>query len=496
MAHGIVLILLGILALTTLPFQTAGTLEMVIVLHRHGSRSTLSKHRLLLFEGGASLTPRGVRQLYDVGAGLNLRYLAPANCSLSGTCLRGLHSELHAGGEGEASHTMWPYPQPDVYIRSSALDRTVASAQALAQGLFTGMPADDVSIGFQPVPVYSIPDKSDYLIRAYDNCPALSDALADYYKSSEFQAQVRQVAPLLASVGNATGQTFAYEDAFNVWDKLNVALELGNDADGVPDKLDASTWALFGDAVQWLEAKKFSWSVAGNLCGGTLLAEVERQILMLDNPDVDNYRLVVFSAHYATMLCFLSALRWTDVATNKPLEKIFPFGAALALEVYNMSSTDDTTGAEDAFARGNWLVRLVYQDGPGQPYQPIRLPCSASGLGAGIGSGDDGSFCRLDAFRRAIEGEAFTDISKWCKACKNVETGQCGINAAVAASKQDTDDCEQKNRFLVGMGILLGILLGFIGGIVICGTRKKKRLGNPQFQTNALHVYQGDINNL
>ena len=42
--------------------------EKLVVLHRHGSRTHLSKEHATLAEGGATLTPLGQRQLYQVRA--------------------------------------------------------------------------------------------------------------------------------------------------------------------------------------------------------------------------------------------------------------------------------------------------------------------------------------------------------------------------------------------------------------------------------------------
>ena len=61
-------VLLLLLALLAAAEVSAGDthVEKLVVLHRHGSRTRLLKAHADLAEGGASLTPLGQRQLYQV----------------------------------------------------------------------------------------------------------------------------------------------------------------------------------------------------------------------------------------------------------------------------------------------------------------------------------------------------------------------------------------------------------------------------------------------
>eukprot|EP00897_Mesotaenium_endlicherianum_P008672 jgi/Mesen1/7833/ME000417S07132 len=399
-----------------------GELLQVLIVHRHGSRTRLGKNDSTLLESASRLTSAGEMQLYKAGTQFRARYLAKLTCAVTNTCLKG----------GSADWDV--YSNSNMYIQSSGIERTLMSAYAFLLGvlppLSPGIASNFSSLlgkvgGIQAVPIFSGPPDTDYIIRGFGEakCKTLLDRLSAFYKSEYFLAKVSETAALRQTLSDALQQNITLQDIWNTFDAYNVqyAYGPGTPAGGPPlPPISNSTWQQLMEAAAWMEWNRYgNSSQAGSLCGGAMLADMQRRIdssaaaLLAIPPSISpGPRYVHYSGHYATQLCLLAAININPTAgsstaedPNAWLHKIPKYGAVMVLEVHS-----------DSTAPSGLRIRLVLQDGQDAPFRTVVLPCATNGT--------DGS-CTYDDFKTVTSDRVVYSVGDFCDACANTTMTQC-----------------------------------------------------------------------
>lgn len=100
------------------------------------------------------------------------------------------------------------YSPDKVFTVSSALDRTINSASLVLAGLFPPQSHQvwNQDLPWQPIPVYSIPVNSDYLIKAENVCPQYEKLRNEHEKSAEIQAIIERNHELFEYLEKNSGQ--------------------------------------------------------------------------------------------------------------------------------------------------------------------------------------------------------------------------------------------------------------------------------------------------
>lgn len=441
------------------PDQGNSNLVMVYSIQRHGARNVLPKSSVLTESeatGGPTLLPQGKEQCRLAGAAFARRYISPASCRATRTCLA---PPPRAGGEEaeEQPHSSSIYGvvgTPGVsfsnwntFSNSSALDRTIMSADAFLSGVF----------GAASAPVFSVAEPEDYTIRGYTRCPRYQGRLERWLESDEFRAKERETKAMRARVGAAlphvANASSSLSSWWNAYDALDVHRRFGvGDAPTAPIAVDDMQQAV--DLANWLETRKMEPALASNLLGGAILADllarVEAAAAAGGSASASiggaggYYRLLTTSAHYNTQLGLLSALQagasadgggdgttTTMQQTDYPWRhKIPALAAVLAFELHR-ATTDG----------GEFVVRTVAQDGPSAAYSVIPLPCAVAGDAAEQVAGPGA--CTLERFRALAQPQALGSASAWCEACGNVKVLACraaAMERQLAAVGIDTFD--------------------------------------------------------
>ncbi|CAL1169107.1 unnamed protein product [Cladocopium goreaui] len=205
-------------------------------------------------------------------------------------------------------------------------------------------------------------------------------------KASETKAFRSRMAQLLGRVNISEDGTAApLADWWNTYDEIAVAAQAPTgSAVNASDLQEAETLAA------WHEAVKFGPKLAGTKCGGALLHEVG--LRLLDEVKYPDLRLTHFSAHYATMLCLLSALGVPDyTATDSWIrQELLGLSSVLAFEVAKIGT-------------GERVVGLYYWPGP-----------------------DSSTETSESWFESIVARRGLGSLKAWCTACDNFELKRLG----------------------------------------------------------------------
>ncbi|XP_067619397.1 prostatic acid phosphatase [Eurosta solidaginis] len=156
-------------ASNALPSALKGKLIFAHVLYRHGDRTPIEpyptdpwKGRKNWPVGWGELTNIGKKQHYELGKWLRKRYDSILNLT---------------------------YSEDEIYVRSTDVDRTLASAMSNLAGLYppVGEEIWNKNIAWQPIPVHTMPEKLDKELAGKAYCAAYDYARSTLFNSLEFQ---------------------------------------------------------------------------------------------------------------------------------------------------------------------------------------------------------------------------------------------------------------------------------------------------------------------
>jgi len=420
-------------------------LKQVHVITRHGSRHVLRKDSSDLSETVVSttdsmLTAIGQRQLYDLGVWLRETYTKTST----------------------NSSILDHYDRETMRLESSALERTVTSANSLALGLFPNKARDANLESLLPVmpanvPVYTHDADNDIYIRAYDKCPTFHERLQTLYQSDDWQQYSSVHQQFLAQLAQTTYfQPFSNEngivplqEVWNVYDAVQVArTECGEGressaacqalADGIElrDLFTDEQWIQVLDLAHLAELKKFGMETAGKVVGINLLKEI---LARINNGDQTKFSL--FSAHYPTILGVFAAI---DQVFFK--EVVIPdYGSALIFEVTQKANSP----TQERY------FRIVYKGDDQNENNAVTV-----NLDHICGNP---TMCTVSSLEEYLGG---WDVERWCSECDNDTANAClklMLGSTDGFSKPDDDDDDSWPRHPLEMGFLMGLAVGLIG---------------------------------
>ncbi|XP_011169299.1 lysosomal acid phosphatase [Solenopsis invicta] len=287
------------------PVAEHDTLQQVVFLFRHGDRTpteTYPKDPYVNYDwpgGWGALTKKGMRQLYNVGQWIRLKYGAII------------------GRKFENAATL---------VRSSYADRCVMSAQALLAGLFVPSPEDMFlpDLAWTPVPVHSIPRELDKLITVKAPCPTLEEALKQAYIDEDKRSGAK-MADYYKELTEHTGQNMStITDVEFLYNTLEIEEQHGL-------QLPAWTQNFYNNEMREIAARSLALFTDGpiqkRLRGGPLLKEILRHMEETKSGPKPK-RSYFYSAHDITLINVLGAMGFTN-------ELLKPdYGATLILELH------------------------------------------------------------------------------------------------------------------------------------------------------------------
>ena len=435
-----------------------GNLKQLHVITRHGARLPLYKdpNTLKEFPEGPPLTPTGEKELYDVGLWLQKRYV-------STTFGQDVFARFNSSR---------------VLLESSALDRTITSANSLALGLFSAEARDQFNETKLPtgtirpnVPVFMLELDNDVYLRGYDKCQVFHDRLEDLYSSAEWKALEGRFDTLLTKVATldqfskyVEGSMVPLKELYNVFDIINVKRSEcrvpSATCDSIPEAnlaegLYPNEFAELRTAAYLAELLKYGRKTAGTDVSGNLLQKIVNRITMAESQTTP--RFFLYSAHYPTLLGLMAAMNVEPFDDNK----IPSYGSALMIEVY-----------ENPTEGGDLLVQMHFKSGDSDEMSTLVQSCTDQ----------TSSECTL--YKELSMFASNHSVQEWCRNCGNTVADVCQpeiVEPACNTTTTTSSESSMKSSNAALQGTLLGLVGGAVLTLIGCWCWQRRALQKVEF---------------
>ncbi len=308
--------------------STHGKLIFAADLIRHGDRTpliTLPTVNYTWTEGLEQLTPQGSDQEFAVGKQLKDRYITQ-------------------------SHLLPDHYLPGtIYARSTGSDRTIMSANAVLEGLYSDASSNFNSL-FLP-PVHNCPRAAEDELLPDNN---LTFNFNQLFQSTivtlpEWQAKEASLKGNFERWSQATGIPITQlYDLKNLGDTLYI-YQLNHIP--TPPLLTEEDVQTIIDAGLWATCITFQNKIVGQTAAANLLQEIANSCQSATNPN-ELLRCRLYCAHDSTLSVLLTALGKADFSTTIP-----PYASDLNIELFDEGN-------------GNYTVQVMLND------QPVILSCT------------------------------------------------------------------------------------------------------------------------
>lgn len=422
--------------------EANGKIIQVQIIHRHGARHPLVKHPFdpQIEHRTGSLFDEGKLQLKLLGNRIREEYIIE-----------------NASNRIDGIKTS-PLVIGDIKAYSSNFERTLLSSRAFLSGLYPNN-QDDANV---PTFVFN-GSETDWLIRAYAICPKLTEKFKQFTNQDEYKERKKKHGSFITKLAKKLGEkdtNTTFENVFNIFDRFNI-IDSGYEDISDEDKkikLSNDDMTRLKQIADWYESRKFAYGTHGIHVAGGLLKRIMNQADEMTN------KIVVYSAHYPTLLTLLASIRQEQDADKVewPADTIPEFGAALIIEVHQL---------EEKVIKMKW-----YQGGDDKNIEMKfvsigRNPCIDGEKGCTKSQLD-----RLVAFQTMGETQFCTDCSSNSGVCLNTN-GDKFATTPCSSTNGRFDTCGN-NKYVIGIvGVVIGLILGLVIGLiyVICTTRRKRK---------------------
>lgn len=299
-----------------LPLFAQEQLIFSIDVIRHGDRTPLivsPEMEKIWPKGFGQLTPKGMRQAYELGKLLRQQYV----------------HQFHLLPEQYDIHTMT--------VRSSATARTMMTAQSILLGLYplgTGpsLTASHKALpnGFQPIPIYTVPRKQDSLLIPNHDKTAFKQLLQTYIVGhSKWIKTERQLQPYYLKWSKIFGLPINHLfDLIRVHDRLFIERLYER---SLPNQLQDNENKMIYDASTWAFLYIANHPKLAAIAGKELAQTITQELTLATQPDRP-LKYLLFVAHDTTLLAQLKLL-------GQPLHEIPPYVSRINYALFDRGAS-------------------------------------------------------------------------------------------------------------------------------------------------------------
>uniref|UniRef100_H3CYB7 Lysosomal acid phosphatase n=1 Tax=Tetraodon nigroviridis TaxID=99883 RepID=H3CYB7_TETNG len=358
-------------------------LAYVTVLFRHGDRSPIRAYPTDPYQekdwpqGFGQLSQKGMRQHYELGSFLRLRYKGFLNES---------------------------YDRHEISVRSTDYDRTLMSAEANLAGLYPppSQQTFEPELKWQPIPVHTVPLTEDRLLSfPVGDCPRYTQLVEETEHTEEYVNIVKKYQDLIELVKNKTGLNDT--DDKSIWSVYDTLFCESQHNLTLPDWVTPEVYEKLGvlkDLSLEVPFGMYKQRDKSRLQGGLLLGEIVKNLSKMAVPDPkQRLKMTMLSGHDTTVIALQASL---DVYSGRQP----PYAACYIFELYR----DDN---------GSASVSMFFRNDSTVPPYPVHLPgCTPD--------------CPLEDFVRITKLSISDNRSKECQIAANKQDPEVIISLVLS----------------------------------------------------------------
>lgn len=412
---------------------------------------------VLTYEGtskhysGYGLTSLGFEQNFQVGSKYRERYLSSTSPQRIFNISEDKYipSQIYATAPDQAIlvNTATAFLQ-GFYPPLGSSNPEIASS-TLNNGTVTQNPLDGYQYVFLRGADTNSPDT--IWLKGDDDCPAYSRAASILSQSTEYQSRLTSTADfyagfadLLSDVYNYTPQNLTYENAYDIFDLLNVA-HIHNAS--LPRNLtmnELSQLRTLADSAELaanFNATQPARSIGARTLAGLVLAQLNQTVASAGRKP----KFSLLAGSYDTFLAFFGLAGLTDV--NVGFTGLPAYASSMAFEVFS-------DGDGEAFPRDTAAlsVRFMFHNGTAGALDNFPL------------FGREDSVMPWGVFVEEIEKRAIRDLEEWCGVCESRE----GLSEMYAMGQGSEGTEGRKGGMSNAVAGVIGAMVT-VGVVAVCG---------------------------
>ncbi|VIO92053.1 Histidine acid phosphatase family protein [Brugia malayi] len=287
------------------------TLIHVHAMWRHGDRTPINllpnDNKESWEIGLGELTVDGIWQAYHLGKLLRQRY------------------------DGFLSKT---FKTSEIYVRSTDINRTLMTANAVLQGLYPQTyHSDNLSSVWHPIPVHTVQAENDKQLLQQD-CPKVKEELKEVLRTKTVQDMLKMNEGFLRYIGKHMNVESGYYDFENIWlvyDSLKV-ITCHKDKHQFPKWVNETVWNKISEMFNLWGQYEYSTDLLKRLQGGELWKEIFARLNnLMKEHSTWKQKMYAYSAHDDTLAVLLSMF-------GMKLTAYPPYAALVLLETHQIDN--------------------------------------------------------------------------------------------------------------------------------------------------------------
>lgn len=367
-----------------------------------------------------------------------------------------------------------------LYPPLDALNRSIAS-----QTLNNGTKFSNPLSGYQYVVLHGEEENSPdtIWIKGDDGCPALTEAVDTFADSAVYHTRLeatrpfyQQFWPILRNVYDYTYEDLSYENAYDIFDLINVGSIHNASMKGAVTYEQLFQLRTLADSAEFdsnYNASQPARSIGAKTVNYALLSSLNETVT--SNGTV---KFSLLAGSYDTMLAFFGLNELTTASPN--FYGLPEYASTMAFELLTEDDVSEFPSDVDSL-----MVRFLFRNGSdaGAPLAPFPL------------FGKSETTLLWSDFMSEMQARAISTVADWCNACSSTQEFCVAATAHDTTSADQVPETQHKGGMSNAVAGVIGamVTLGVMGVVVVVAFVLRKRTHVAPLATGPNTVEKGSM---